>query len=314
MLSEQELDTLYGEVNRPYSPQELTAHLVNREVKSALEATHAHNLELIAKVQGWIDFLGGKGPRPENKIWRLLMPGTNEENPACLRLEAITEHFAQYGHGDTPRMPIVVIASRSTVTLLELLDELHHTGHIDEALSHIKNFFALVSYGGARKMPQSAFAKRIRGEMAQFIANCTANAKELGIALIERVRSGADWPPKPASAADVKAATDSAAEKIVNAIETGAAKVAHAVKKPRGRKPKVKVDVQEAVWNIHDREKKNAEVKRMGHGRAIRENEYLHAKNELKTYGIMSAEAYIDLLNKRTKRHSRATVSRLGRR
>ena len=35
MLSEQELDTLYGEVNRPYSPKELTAHLADREVKSA---------------------------------------------------------------------------------------------------------------------------------------------------------------------------------------------------------------------------------------------------------------------------------------
>ena len=214
MLSEQELDTLYGEVNRPYSPKELTAHLADREVKSALEATHAHNLELIAQVQGWIDFFGGKGPRPGNKIWRLLMPGTNEENPACLRLETITEHFAQYGHGDTPRMPIVVITSRSTVTLIELLDELHHTGHLDEALSHIKNFFALITYGGARKMSQSAFAKRIRGEMAQFIANCSANAKELGIALIERIRSGADWPPKPASAADVK----TAAELIVAAL------------------------------------------------------------------------------------------------
>ena len=142
------------------------------------------------------------------------MPGTNEENPACLRLETITEHFARYGHGDTPRMPIVVITSRSTVTLIELLDELHHTGHIDEALSHIKNFFALISYDGVAKMSQSAFTKRIRGEMAQFIANCSANAKELGIALIERIRSGADWPPKPASAADVK----TAAELIVAAL------------------------------------------------------------------------------------------------
>lgn len=148
MLSEQELDTLYGEVNRPYSPKELTAHLADREVKSALKATHAHNLELIAQVQGWLDFIGGKGPRPENKLWRLLMPGTNEENPACLRLETITEYFARYGHGDTPRMPIVVIASRSTVTL------------------------------------------------------------------IERIRSGDDWPPKPATAADVK----TAAELIVAAL------------------------------------------------------------------------------------------------
>ena len=232
MLSEQELDTLYGEVNRPYSPKELTAHLADREVKSALEATHAHNLELIAQVQGWIDFFKGKGPRPENKLWRLLMPGTNEENPACLRLETITEHFAQYGHGDTPRMPIVVITSRSTVTLIELLDELHHTGHLDEALSHIKNFFALITYGGAKKMSQSAFAKRIRGEMAQFIANCSANAKELGIALIERIRSGDDWPPKPASAADVK----TAAELIVAALAKSRPEIPSRKRQPDWRK------------------------------------------------------------------------------
>ena len=203
MLSEQELDTLYGEVNRPYSPKELTAHLADREVKSALEAPHAHNLELIAQVQGWIDFFKGKGPRPENKLWRLLMPGTNEENPACLRLETITEHFAQYGHGDTPRMPIVVITSRSTVTLIELLDELNHTGHLDEALSHIKNFFALITYGGAKKMSQPAFAKRggegraeeTRQEAALHRRRAGGRAIHLGARQQQPRPQGAEEPP-----------------------------------------------------------------------------------------------------------------------
>ena len=253
MLSEQELDTLYGEVNRPYSPKELTAHLADREVKSALEATHAHNLELIALVQGWIDFFAGKGPRPENKIWRLLMPGANNENPACLRLETITEHFARFGHGETPRLPIVVIASRSTVTLIELLDELHHTGHLDEALSHIKNFFTLISYGGARKMSQSAFAKRIRGEMEQFITNCSANAKELGLALIERVRSGSDWPPKPASAADVK----SAAELVVAALEKSCL-----AKLPRKCQPDWRKDDPAALKRRDDTKRVLAEIRK----------------------------------------------------
>lgn len=314
MLSEQELNTLYGEVNRPYSPKELTAHLADREVKSALEATHAHNLELIAQVQGWIDFFNGKGPRPENKLWRLLMPGTNEENPACLRLETITEHFAQYGHGNTPRMPIVVITSRSTVTLIELLDELHHTGHLDEALSHIKNFFALIAYGGVSKMPQSAFAKRIRGEMAQFIANCSANAKELGIALIERVRSGDDWPPKPASAADVKTAADSAAEKIAHAIESGAAKVAKAVRRKPGKKPRFTVDVQEAAQSIWERDNRNPVLKARKNHRLGYEDSFRHSKADYIALGIADAATLGKVLGAKSDRKGRSNKRQIGRR
>ena len=313
MLSEQELDTLYGEVNRPYSPKELTAHLADREVKSALEATHAHNLELIAQVQGWIDFLGGKGPRPENKLWRLLMPGTNDENPACFRLETITEYFARFSHGDTPRMPIVVIASRSTVTLIELLDELNHTGHLDEALSHIKNFFSLISYGGAEKMPQSAFAKRIRGEMAQFIANCTANAKELGIALIERIRSGADWPPRPASAADVQTAADSAAQKIVQAIETGAAKVAKAVRKKPGKKPRYAPEIQEAAQSIWDRDKKNPVIRGSKNHRIGHEDSFRHSKSDYITLGINDVKTLDKVLGAKSDRTGRSNKRRIGR-
>ena len=287
MLSEQELDTLYGEVNLPYSPKELSAHLADREVKSALEATHAHNLELIAQVQRWIDFFGGKGPRPENKIWRLLMPGANEENPACLRLETITEYFAQYGHGDTPRMPIVVIASRSTVTLIELLDELHHTGHIDEALSHIKNFFALISYGGVRKMSQSAFAKRIRNEMAQFIANCSANAKELGIALIERVRSGDDWPPKPASAADVK----TAAELIVTALAKS-----HSEKPQRKRQPDWRKDDPAVLKRRDDTKRALAEIRKRHKATSVSYVKIIDAMRRDPVWGArmrhMSAESW----------------------
>ena len=305
MLSEQELDTLYGEVNRPYSPKELTAHLADREVKSALEATHAHNLELIAQVQGWIDFFKGKGPRPENKLWRLLMPGTNEENPACLRLETITEHFAQYGHGDTPRMPIVVITSRSTVTLIELLDELHHTGHIDEALSHIKNFFALISYGGVSRMSQSAFAKRIRGEMAQFIANCSANAKELGIALIERIRSGNDWPPKPASAADVKTAAESAADRIVTAIETGTTKVAKSVRKKPGRRRKYPDELVRDVCAIWEEAQKRPKVKAAGNKRTCYEAGFDYARNRLRALGISTVAEFKSVIGANSDRKSR---------
>ena len=80
------------------------------------------------------------------------------------------------------------------------------------------------------------------------------------------------------------------------------------MRRKKGRKPKIGVDVQEAVWNIHVRERKNPCVKDMGGGRAMRENEFTHARGELKTYGITTAEAYCKILESRSKRHSRAAV------
>ncbi len=59
----------------------------------------------------------------------------------------------------------------------------------------------------------------------------------------------------------MKTAADSAAEKIVNAIEKGSAKVAKAVRKKPGKKPRFTVDVQEAAQSIWERDNNNPVLK-----------------------------------------------------
>ena len=94
------------------------------------------------------------------------------------------------------------------------------------------------------------------------------------------------------SAADkIVSSTERAADKVVHAVEKGAAKVARATRKQKGRKPKAKIDVQEAVWNIHERVKKLQDVKDMHpKGKATRENEFLYAKSDLKGIGVSNCK------------------------
>lgn len=109
------------------------------------------------------------------------------------------------------------------------------------------------------------------------------------------------------SAADkIVSSTERAADKVVHAVEKGAAKVARATRKQKGRKPKAKIDVQEAVWNIHERVKKLQDVKDMHpKGKATRENEFLYAKSDLKGIGVTTLQCYCETLDARIKRKSR---------
>lgn len=312
-MSEEELDAWYENVNRPYDENELEAHLKWRRVKSALEFTHAHNLELIEMVREWIAFVDGKGPKPDNKLWRLLMPGTTMDNPACLRLETIVDFFSQYGHGKAPRMPIVVIVSQSTNTLVELLDELYHTEQIDAALLHIRNFFSLIAYGGRATMKQAAFGEKLRGEMAQFIANCTANAHKLGIFLVDQIRSDPNRVLKPATAADVKTAADSAANKVVAAVEKGADKVAKVVRRKPGKKPRFPLEVQEAAQSIWERDKNNPVIKARKNHRIGHEDSFGHSKSDYIALGISDVKTLDRVLGAKSDRTGRSNKKRIGR-
>ena len=109
------------------------------------------------------------------------------------------------------------------------------------------------------------------------------------------------------SAADkIVSSTEHAADKVASAVEKGAAKVAKTVRKRKGRKPKAKIDVQEAVWNIHERVKKLQDVKDMHpQGKATRENEFVYAKSDLKGIGVTTLKCYCETLDARIKRKSR---------
>ena len=300
-----------------------------RPVEKAASPIIDHNLELIdaaIALRPW--YLGQAKRTPHELMSTLLDPNANNAANMLTTFVETVKRFkpgAFPGHCDAVRKLefTTVQLIRTLMTLIDspvLVDAVKRVGALSATLADPSNYL----------LPDHDLRQRIDSRLRQMLESFG----EISNAFHARERERdleivfSKLPPEPATKEDVKAivvdaagsaadkivsSTERAADKVVHAVEKGAAKVARTARKRMGRKPKTKIDVQEAVWNIHEREKKNVEVKNMGHGRAIRENEYFHAKNELKVYGIMSAEAYIDLLNKRTKRLSRATVSLLSR-
>ena len=125
--------------------------------------------------------------------------------------------------------------------------------------------------------------------------------------------TGDDWPPKPASAADVKTAADSAAEKIVNAIETGSAKVAKAVRKKPGKKPRFSLEVQESAQTIWERDKKNPVIRERKNHRLGYEDSFLHSKADYIALGIPDAKTLGKVLGAKSDRKGRSNKRRIGR-
>lgn len=305
MLSQEELEDLYAENLTPLSDKELQKHLEHRELKSNFEFIHAHNFELIVSVKKWIAFFKGEGPKPSGTIYKELIPKHKGDNLACCRLDAIVAYYKQFDHGATPKLPIAHYTARSSLTLISLLAELHHAEHLEEAERQCLEFFALVMYQGPAKMTRKEFAAALDEAKNRFVEACVHNAKALSAYIIQQLNGNPN--DQPATRGDVK----SAAETISDAVMKGSAKVAKTLRKPKGRKPRSRIDVQEAVWNIHERLKDLQGVKDMHpRGIATRENEFLFGKRELKPHGIETVKAYINILRDRVKRHSNESCKR----
>lgn len=180
MLTEDELAALYEkELNTPYTDEELKFHQKLRTIKSWLEITHAHNYDLIDLVYATEEYLFKGGPKPERKLWTMLRPGNNNDNAACARIHDIARFFGQYKHGATPRFPIVIYASRSTLSLVNTLEDFFFHESISDLNHHAKEFFCLIAHEGQCRMSQEEFAKKLMDEGDAFIAAMTEYSKAL---------------------------------------------------------------------------------------------------------------------------------------
>lgn len=180
MMTDEELDALYeNELNIPYSDEELKFHQRLRVIKSWLEIAHAHNYDLIHLVFATEEYLFHGGPKPERKLWAMLRPGNNNDNAACARIHDIARFFGQYEHGATPRFPIVIYASRSTLSLVNVLEDFFFHESISDLNHHAKEFFCLIAHEGERRMSREEFARTLKEEGDAFIDAMTEYSKAL---------------------------------------------------------------------------------------------------------------------------------------
>lgn len=299
-----------------------------RPVEKAASPIIDHNLELIELAVGLRKWYQGKGvSTPHDLLGDSLDP---HENNACNMLNDFVGTVKRFKPGAFPaHCDAVRELEFTTVRLIRTLMEICDAPVFVEAIKRVGILFATLADPINFTLSDHDFQQRLNSRLA----NLTEAFAEISRVFKKRERERdfeivfRKLPPEPATKEEVRAivkraagsaadkivsSTERAADKVAAAVEKGAAKMMRAVGKKKGRKPRIKVDVQEAVWNIHEREKRNEEVRNMGHGHATRENEFIHAQRELKTFGILTAKAYVDLLNMRTKRHSRAAAKPLN--
>ena len=179
-MTDDEICELYEkELNTPYTPEELKFHQRDRRIKSLFEIMHAHNYELIYLVFDTKRYLFEGGPKPEGRLAILLRPGTNNDNAACARLRQIAKYFGQFEHGHTPLLPIVAYASRTSISLINFLEELFFHETISDLNHHAKEFFCLISYIGPAQMTREEFAKQLLKEADDFIDAMTIYSRAL---------------------------------------------------------------------------------------------------------------------------------------
>ena len=180
MMTYDEIKELYDkELNTIYTSEELKFHQKERMLKSWFEITHAHNYDLIDLIDATNDYLFNGAPKPQRKLWVMLRPGNNNENAVCARIQSINNYFAQYEHGETPLLPIIAYASKSTRTLITKLDEFHFHKSISDLDHYVKEYFCLVAYQGEPMMNRDEFANKLNELSNAFISSMTEYARDL---------------------------------------------------------------------------------------------------------------------------------------
>lgn len=189
------IDSLYEAIDIPLTPKEEEAFIYasDSHVKGVLERIRYHNFSLIRRVNDWQKYISGKGPKPSEELVRFLIPGRNHENPEKLCLEDITEYFANFPHGATPRFEELCKASQSCFSLLRDLGAFQRTDHLRKATGHFQQFIDLISYRGEPLMLRDEFSRQISESRDNFIFERTANAMEIGewLASPDRLKSAA---------------------------------------------------------------------------------------------------------------------------
>ncbi len=337
MLTKEQLADLYGQMRTPYSESEINEHLEAREIKTALEATYAHNMRLIRIVRKWDDFLKGKTQRPRGSLSRLLIPGRNHENNACKYLETITDYFSQFEDGSLPRYPIVVFAMRSTLALLELLESMHPSSHLDMAHYHVNELIDTLDYYGLPRFSKAALKNRIKTNIEGFIEECKANAKLLskwinnpndttdkktdGFNEHDRKQIGVICSIAKDTNSAVKETKSTVKEtkstlKEMNSTLKETKSIVKRIDKRGVRQGKRKRDIelQEFCFNLWNGARQNSQIPRCRNGKVKHIDVFNYYKRELSSRGITKFEEFSSLLRRRSNRLSiHASRTHLGK-
>jgi len=305
-MTDEQLDQYWKELNTPYSKEELELHLQDRELKGLLEITHYNNFCLQRLAQQWIDFVNGKCERPSRNIWSYLVPGRNQVNSACDRLQQIVEEFSAREYHSIPAIPIMFFCSRSTQLLIQSLAELHYTPHLDTAESSAKDFFSILVGGSERNFTRKQLHEVLMGCVNRFVEACEANAKDLHKYLLDFING--KRPSRPATSEVIaKIAHEQKKQGVlIKKIDETTTQINNRDKKYRRKtKARFTVEQQDGIYRQWMIARKDPSVKALCEHKPNYEAAIVQFRNEFAAYGVNTPKELQRALKARVNRLSR---------
>lgn len=172
--------SLTDELLVPYSEAELKRHRIDRIWKSAFEQVHAQNFRLIAGALDFIDFLDGETPPPKTHLGALLYPGNDiRANASECLLDGIRQLMIETPRSQIPLTKIACFSSRSTASLLMLLEKIRPSGPLLEARRSITHIYRHIFGLENPLLRESAYEREINEHFDSFIESCRLNATEV---------------------------------------------------------------------------------------------------------------------------------------
>lgn len=172
--------SLRDELLLPYSEAELKRHRIDRAWKSAFEQVHAQNFRLIAGALDFIDFLNGETPPPKTHLGALLYPGNNlRANASEGLLDEVRQLMLETPRDQIPLPKIACFSSRSTASLLMLLEKIRPSGPLLEARRAITHIYRHIFGLENPLLHEAAYEREVNEHFAAFIESCRINATEV---------------------------------------------------------------------------------------------------------------------------------------
>ena len=167
-------------VFQPYSREELALHCMDWQSESIFWGIIAQNTMLLSAAENFADFIAGNAPRPQTPLSALLRP---ERNPSANYSESLLRQLyalmIKSAREEISCSETLLIASRSTITLLDELEQISPTRYLVDARASIKQIFALILVQEPVQINLETYRRDLEELFSTFVKSCSLNAREL---------------------------------------------------------------------------------------------------------------------------------------
>ena len=225
-------------------------------------------------------------------------------------IQRIREQIISNGEGNAPVAGSVNGLVKVLATYIQLRLEIHATDSIIRADRAGRSIADMLTSHDITCGDADRFAAYVNTTFATLIGALEDHYDKTALILSSRIENCRPDKPPARPATDVESAVETAANKVVAAIDEGAEKVAMAVHRKPGKKRKYPDELVRDVCEIWDEAQKRPKVRESGNKRTSYEAGFNYARNRLRALGVSTVAEFKSIIGANSDRKSRKNCRR----